>query len=239
MLGGGFEVRYTEGLGKGFVIQPYAGININNNLNNSIKITADGENKNVSPASSSTTGYFAGLSIIKNLDEDLNFDFELSYTNEGGLINEIASVSLVKYFGGKSNNKIPKLDVRDELDVRDIRKKPDLEKIDKNLTAQNDNKEEKLNVIIEKTIQENLVSKHLIKELIKEVERLKLTNKIFKNKIIENETRSFKNKIFEIDYTEINRIFLLGYLLVMAFASYGFLIFIAAAYKKIIFKLAN
>ena len=149
------------------------------------------------------------------------------------MINEVASVSLVKYFGDEPKNQIPK------LDVRDIRKKPDLEKINKYLTAQNDNKEEKLNVIIKKTIQENLVSKHLIKELIKEVERLTLTNKIFKNKIIENETRSFKNKIFEIDYTEINRIFLLGFLLVMAFASYGFLIFIAAAYKKIIFKLAN
>ncbi len=233
VLGVGFEVKYIDELAEGFIVQPYAGININNNLNNSIKITADGENKNVSPASSSATGYFAGLSIIKNLDEGLNFDFELSYSNEDGLINEVASVSLVKYFGVEPKNQIPK------LDVRDIRKKPDLEKINKYLTAQNDNKEEKLNVIIKKTIQENLVSKHLIKELIKEVERLTLTNKIFKNKIIENETRSFKNKIFEIDYTEINRFFLLGFLLVMAFASYGFLIFITAAYKKIIFKLAN
>ena len=75
--------------------------------------------------------------------------------------------------------------------------------------------------------------------MIKEVERLTLTNKIFKNKIIENETSSFKNKIFEIDYTEINKAVLIGFLLVMAFASYGFLIFIAATYKKIIFKLAN
>ena len=57
----------------------------------------------------------------------------------------------------------------------------DLEKIDKYLTTQNDNKKEKLNEIVKKTIQENLVSKHLIKELIKEVERLTLTNTIFKN----------------------------------------------------------
>jgi len=233
VLGLGFEVKYIDELAEGFVVQPYAGININNNLNNSIKITADGENKNVSPAFSATTGYFAGLSIIKNLDKDLNFDFELSYSNEDGLINEVVSVSLVKYFGDKPKNQIPK------PDVRDIRKKPDLEKIDKNLTAQNDNKEEKLNVIIKKTIQENLVSKHLIKELIKEVERLTLTNTIFKNKIIENETRSFKNKIFEIDYAEINKTVLIGFLLVMVFASYGFLIFIASTYKKIIFKLAN
>ncbi len=233
VLGLGFEVKYIDELAEGFVIQPYAGININNNLNNSIKITADGENKNVSPAYSSTTGYFVGLAIIKNLDEDLNFDFELSYSNEDGLINEVVSVSLVKYFGDKPKNQITK------PNVRDMRKKLDLEKIDKNLTAQNDNKEEKLNVIIKKTIQENLVSKHLIKELIKEVERLTLTNTIFKNKIIKNETKNFKNKIFEIDYAEINKTVLIGFLLVMAFASYGFLTFIASTYKKIIFKLAN
>ena len=34
-------------------------------------------------------------------------------------------------------------------------------------------------------------------------------------------------------------LYLIGFLFVMVFASYGFLIFIAAAYKKIIFKLAN
>ena len=79
----------------------------------------------------------------------------------------------------------------------------------------------------------------MIKELIKEVERLTLTNTIFKNKIIENETKNFKNKIFEIDYAEINKTVLIGFLLVMVFASYGFLIFIASTYKKIIFKLAN
>jgi hypothetical protein len=233
VLGAGFAVRYTEELGKGFIIQPYIGANVNNNLNNSIKITADGENKNVSPAYETTTGYFAGLSIIKNLDEDLMFDLGLSYSNEDGLINEVASVSLVKYFGDKPKNQIP------TSDVRDIRKKPDLEKIDKYLVTQNDNKEEKLNEIVKKTIQENLVSKHLIIELIKEVERLTLTNTIFKNKIIENETRSFKNKIFDIDYIEINKAVLIGFLFVMIFTSYGFLIFIISTYKKIIFKLAN
>ena len=68
----------------------------------------------------------------------------------------------------------------------------------------------------------------MIKELIKEVERLTLTNTIFKNKIIENETKNFKNKIFEIDYAEINKSVLIGFLFVMVFASYGFLIFIAS-----------
>ena len=47
VLGVGFEVSYVEGVGKGFIIKPYIGANVNNNLNNSIKIKADGENKNV------------------------------------------------------------------------------------------------------------------------------------------------------------------------------------------------
>ena len=65
VLGAGFEVRYAEGLGKGFIIQPYIGANVNNNLNNSIKITADGENKNKSPAYEQSTWYFAGVSFTK------------------------------------------------------------------------------------------------------------------------------------------------------------------------------
>jgi len=98
VLSGGFEVRYTEELGKGFIIQPYIGANINNNFNNSIKITADGENKNVSPAYKTTTGYFAGISFTKEA-KGINFDLGLMYGNEDGLINQIAAVSLTKSFG--------------------------------------------------------------------------------------------------------------------------------------------
>ena len=63
ILGVGFEVKYKDELKQGFIIQPYVGFNINNNFNNKIKITADGENKNVSPAHATTSGYYA-LSLI-------------------------------------------------------------------------------------------------------------------------------------------------------------------------------
>ena len=101
------EVRYLEELGKGFIIQPYIGANVNSNLNNSIKITADGENKNVSPANSTTTGYFVGVSLIKEA-ADINFDLDLMYGNEDGLINQIAAFSITKSFGksGKQTENI-------------------------------------------------------------------------------------------------------------------------------------
>ena len=105
VLGAGFEVKYTEELGKGFIIQPYIGANVNNNLNNSIKITADGENKNISPAYAITTGYFVGVSFTKEA-KNINFDLDLMYGNEDGLINQIVAISLTKSFG-ESKTKIP------------------------------------------------------------------------------------------------------------------------------------
>ena len=78
---------------------------INNNLNNSIKITADGENKNVSPAYETTTGYFAGVSFTKEA-KDMNFDLDLMYGNEDGLINQVAAISLTKSFGKTGETKI-------------------------------------------------------------------------------------------------------------------------------------
>ena len=107
VLGVGFEVRYVEELGNSFIIQPYIGANVNNNLNNSIKIKADGENKNVSPAQDSTSGYYAGVSFTK-ASKDLNFDLDLMYGNEDGLINQIAAVSLTKSFGESKQKDLKK-----------------------------------------------------------------------------------------------------------------------------------
>ena len=80
VLGAGFEVRYVEGLGKGFVIQPYIGANVNNNLNNSIKITADGENKTVSPANSSSGHWYANSKAPSEILLPTNL-FELQNNN--------------------------------------------------------------------------------------------------------------------------------------------------------------
>ena len=196
ILGVGFEVKYKDELKKGFIIQPYVGFNINNNFNNKIKITADGENKNVSPAHTTTSGYYAGVSFTKEKD-GLDFDLDLMYGNEDGLINQIAAVSLTKSFG-KAKKETIKLEPV-----------PDLPKVDESLTTQDYTKDlnkletqnEKLKLLAEKVLQENEISKHLIKELVTEVEKLKLTNQIFKDKILklENENVELPQTIEEGD----------------------------------------
>ena len=184
VLGAGFEVKYTEDLGKSFIIQPYAGFNINNNLNNSIKITADGENKNVSPAADVTTGYYAGVSFTKKA-KDINLDLDLMYGNEDGLINQIAAFSLTKIFG-KAETKTTKLDpvpdfpkVDESLTTqdynKDLKELEELRNLNKKIKAQNEQlkaENEKLKLLSAKTLKENEASKQLIVELLRKMKKL-------------------------------------------------------------------
>jgi hypothetical protein len=225
VLGAGFEVRYAEGLGKGFIIQPYIGANVNKNLNNSIKITADGENKNVTPAYDITTGYFAGVSFTKEA-KDMNFDLDLMYGNEDGLINQIAAISLTKSFG--------------KVKTATFKKQPDFPKVDESLTTQDYGKDikeleklrnltqklkaantalmvqnKKLQLLAEKKLQQEKVKEKLIVELLKENEKLKLTNQIFKNRILDNENEALLRSIEEeAKKSETNKLILLYFLAV-------------------------
>jgi len=96
VLSGGFEVKYNEELGKGFIIRPYVGVSLNHNLNNNIDIVKDDDSKPASPADSVTSGYYAGLTLNKKA-KDISFDLDLMYGNEDGLINQIAAVSFTKH----------------------------------------------------------------------------------------------------------------------------------------------
>jgi len=252
VLGAGFEVRYTEELGKGFIIQPYVGANLNNNLNNSIKITADGENKNVSPASSSTTGYFAGFSFTKET-KDMNFDLDLMYGNEDGLINQIAAVSLTKSFGKKSSelpvpdtklkkdlkiaNTIPEKDLL-ELDalkqlnnaLKQLNKK--LQEENSKLKAQN----EKLKLLSSKNLEENKASKQLIVELLKENEKIKFEKEIFKNKILKEENKKIIEEVNKKPTKkEINRFALFLFIIILILMAYGITSFVVSI-SQAIFK---
>ena len=201
ILSGGFEVKYNEELGKGFIIRPYVGVSLNRNLNDNIAIVADDDNTSTSPAYSVTSGYYVGLTLNKEA-KDINFDLDLMYGNEDGLINQIAAVAFTKSFG-KAKKETIKLEPV-----------PDLPKIDESLTTQDYNKtfkelemlrdlnkkikvenaklkaqNEKLKLLAQKTLEENEVSKKLIVELLKENEKVKLENQIFKNRILENENK--------------------------------------------------
>lgn len=239
VLGAGFEIKYSEKLGKGFIIQPYIGVNINNNLNNSIKITASGENKNVSPAHETTTGYIVGLSLTKQT-KGINFDLDLMYGNEDGLINQVAAISLTKSFG-KAETTIPKTKTTEDLRVvstmsnQDLLEFVELKKLNEFLQVENKQlkaQNEKLIILSAKTLEENKVSKQLIVELLKENEKIKLEKEIFKNKILENENKELLKEIEKgVTTNEVNRFILLLFVAVLILIAYGLASFIVSILK--------
>jgi len=243
VLGAGFEVRYTEELGKGFIIQPYIGANLNNNLNNSIKITADGENKNVSPAYETTTGYFAGVSFTKEA-KDINFDLDLMYGNEDGLINQIAAVSLTKSFG-QSEKAIPKTNTTKDIRIastmsnQDLLEFGELKELNNKLKIENQRlktENEKLKMLSAKVLEENNASKQLIVELLKENEKIKLEKEIFKNKILENENKELLKEIEKgVSKNEVNRFALLLFVTILILIAYG-LASVTISILKVSFK---
>ena len=207
VLSGGFEVKYNEELGKGFIIRPYVGVSVNHNVNNNIDIVKDDDSKPSSPADTVTSGYYAGLTLSKEA-KDINFDLDLMYGNEDGLINQIAAVSFTKSFG-KAKTQTAKLE-----------KKPDFPKVDESLTSQDYNKDlneletlknlnkkiktenaalkeqnKKLKLLAQKALEENEVSKRLIVELLKENEKIKLEKQMFKNKILESENKELLEQL--------------------------------------------
>ena len=205
VLSGGFEVKYNEELGKGFIIRPYVGVSLNHNLNDNIDIVKDDDSKPASPADSVTSGYYAGLTLNKKV-KDISFDLDLMYGNEDGLINQIAAVSFTKSFGKAKTAK--------------LEKKPDFPKINESLTSQDYNKDlneletlknlnkkiktenaalkaqnKKLKLLAQKALEENEVSKRLIVELLKENEKIKLEKQMFKNKILESENKELLEQL--------------------------------------------
>lgn len=126
VLSGGFEVKYNEELGKGFIIRPYVGVSVNHNLNNNIDIVKDDDSKPASPADSVTSGYYAGLTLNKKA-KDISFDLDLMYGNEDGLINQIAAISFTKTFG--------------KVKTAKLEKKSDKLKVDKSSTTQDFDKD--------------------------------------------------------------------------------------------------
>ena len=235
VLGVGFEIKYSNDVGQGFVIQPYIGFNTNNNFNDTIKVTADGENKNVSPAASWTSGYYTGVSLTKET-KGIDFDLDLMYGNEDGLINQIAAFSLTKSFGKvKTQPQMP--------DIKELKKKHDLPKVDESLTTQDykkdlrksDTKIKKLKLLAEKVFQENQISKHLVKELLKENEKIKLSKEIFKKKLLELERQNetLLRSIEEAKKSESNKFILLYFLAIYITTVLLLTSLIASLYNKI------
>ena len=232
-----------------FIIKPYFGGNLNRNLNDQIKVTANKQNSNVTNLGQETwSGYYAGANFTKAV-KGTNFDLDLMYGNEDGLINQIATVSFTKSFG--------------KVKTAVLEKKPDFPKIDESLTTQDYNKDlkeiedlrklntkliakntalktqnDKLKLLAEKIIQQNQAKEKLIVELLKENEKLKLHKQIFKNKILENENAQLKQSIEgDLKKSKPNMLFLVIFSLIFIFLTLGLTRLAALLYNNIRLKI--
>ena len=207
VLSGGFEVKYNEELGKGFIIRPYVGVSLNHNLNNNIDIVKDDDSLPASPADNSTAGYYAGLTLNKEA-KGYNFDLDLMYGNEDGLINQIAAISLTKTFGKVKTAKLETETDTSKIDLssitqnqgKDLKEIEELRKAVEEVKAKNEAlrvQNEKLKLMAEKVIIENNTSKALIMDLIKVNEKIKLEKEMLKNQILEKESEDLRRQIEE------------------------------------------
>ena len=239
VLSGGFEVKYNEELGNGFIIKPYAGVTINHNINDNIDIIKDDDYKPASPADTITSGYYAGFTFTRKA-KDINFDLDLMYGNEDGLINQITAISLTKTFG---KVKTAKLDKKSDKDIRivstmsnqDFQEFGELKELSNKLKIENEQLKivnEKLKILTTKMIEEDKASKQLIVELLKENEKIKLEKQIFKNKILENENKELLKEIEKgVSKDEVNRFTLLLFVTVLILMAYGLASFITSVLK--------
>ena len=95
VLGANFEMRNALGIEGN--VQLYVGGNWNTTLSDELEITADGENKNVSPEMQKAFGHYAGIDVRAAI-KGFNLDLNLGYGTTGGLTNQTASLSLIKSF---------------------------------------------------------------------------------------------------------------------------------------------
>tara|TARA_B100000686_G_scaffold10178_1_gene10243 strand:+ start:159 stop:2801 length:2643 start_codon:yes stop_codon:yes gene_type:complete len=166
VLGAGFDVKYSKKNNKGFVLEPYAGLSINNTLSNDVNIIADGENKEAGHVMNGVLARNAGLNLTKN-NENFSIAINFDHQDQDGLIENTVNL----YFS-KKIQKISKIIKREESAI------PELEKIFDQLQLAKEN--ERLAKLAGTTIEENKVMKQLIIELLKENQKLKTENLLFK-----------------------------------------------------------
>ena len=128
-------------------------------------------------------------------------------------------------------------------DIKELKKKHDLPKVDESLTTQDykkdlrksDTKIKKLKLLAEKVFQENQISKHLVKELLKENEKIKLSKEIFKKKLLEleRENEALLRSIEEAKKSESNKFILLYFLVIYITTVLLLTSLIASLYNKI------
>ena len=167
VLGAGFNVKYSKKNTNGFVLEPYAGLSMNNTLSNDVEIIADGESKEAGHVMNGVMAKRIGFDLTRNT-ENFSFAVNFNHQDQDGLVDNAASISL-----SKKIQQISKLRKEREKEI------PELEKLFDQLQLAKEN--ERLAEIAGKTAEENKVMKALIIQLLKENQKLKTENKLFTN----------------------------------------------------------
>ena len=167
VLGAGFNVRHSKENTNGFILEPYVGLSLNNTLSNDVEIIADGENKEAGHVMNGVLAKTIGFDLTKNT-ENFTFAFNFNHQDQDGLIGNAASISLSK-----------KIQQISKLNKESIREIPKLEKLFAQLQLAKEN--ERLAELAGKSTQENKVMKEFIIQLLKENQKLKTENLLFKN----------------------------------------------------------
>ncbi len=167
VLGAGFNVKYSKKNTNGFVLEPYAGLSMNNTLSNDVEIIADGESKEAGHVMNGVMAKRIGFDLTRNT-ENFSFAVNFNHQDQDGLVDNTASISL-----SKKIQQISKLRKEREKEI------PELEKLFDQLQLAKEN--ERLAEIAGKTAEENKVMKALIIQLLKENQKLKTENKLFTN----------------------------------------------------------
>ena len=167
VLGAGFNVKYSKKNTNGFILEPYIGLSANKTLSNNVKIIADGENKDAGHFMNGVLAKKIGFDLTKNT-ENFGFAINLSHQDQDGLIENRATFSLSK-----------KIQQISKLNKESIREIPKLEKLFAQLQLAKEN--ERLVELAGKSTQENKVMKEFIIQLLKENQKLKTENLLFKN----------------------------------------------------------
>jgi len=250
VLSGGFEVKYNEELGKGFIIRPYVGVSLNHNLNNNIDIVKDDDSKPASPADSVTSGYYAGLTLNKKA-KDISFDLDLMYGNEDGLINQIAAVSFTKTFGQVKTAKLEKKSDTLKVDKssttqdydKDLTELGELRKANEALKAKSEAlkaQNKKLKLLAQKVLEENEASKKLIVELLKENEKIKLEKQMMTNQILESENKELLEQLKGSNEGNKPPVkFLIIFATIFVLATIGLTSIVASMYNRIMYRPAR
>ena len=175
VLGAGFDVEYSINYENDFILKPYFGLAFNKTLSGKVKmndINGAGLKEDISQSHTMNGAVTKkiGFSLTKNT-EDISLSLNFEHSNMDKLINNNLNLSISKKFQRVAKKRAMQREEDEKLD-------PELENLFDQLQVVREN--ERLALVANKLNKENQVMKDLIIQLIKENQKLKTENLLFK-----------------------------------------------------------